>query len=156
MPHLSVFSPVDHLTLHEEGGRLVSLDWGWVPDGTETPLLTEARAQLEAYFDGRLTAFDLPLDPGGTAFQRRVWAAMSEIPWGQTQTYGDLAATLQSSPRAVGGACGRNPLPILIPCHRVLARDGQAGGYSGGWGLATKYELLRREGVPGLDPSRFQ
>lgn len=156
MPHLTVFSPLDHLTLHEEDGALVSLDWGWVPGGEATPLLAEAAGQMDAYFEGRLKAFDLPLAPAGSPFQCRVWRALAAIPFGRTRTYGDLAGELGTSPRPVGGACGRNPLPILIPCHRVLGQGGAPGGYSGAWGLTTKYELLRREGVRDLDPARFQ
>ena len=148
MPQLAVNSPIGPLTIAEEDGVIVSLDWGWPPAGSETALLREACAQLEQYFAGRRTRFELPLDPAGTAFQRRVWRALSEIPYGQTRSYGELAATLGTAPRPLGGACGRNPLPVLIPCHRVLAAHGGLGGYSGIDGIDTKLFLLRLEGAP--------
>jgi len=107
-------------------------------------LLAEAARQIEAYLAGRLTMFSLPLDPRGSGFQRKVWSAMCAIPYGETATYGTIAAELRSSPRAVGGACGRNPIPLVIPCHRVVAATG-LGGYSGGEGLATKRWLLALE-----------
>jgi methylated-DNA-[protein]-cysteine S-methyltransferase len=148
MPQLSMHSPVGDLTLTEEGGALVAIDWGWSPIQAETPLLHRAKAQLEEYFDGTRRSFDLLLAPAGTAFQKSVWRAMQAIPAGSTRTYGDLAADLRSAPRAVGQACGRNPLPIVIPCHRVLGSNGAIGGYSGEGGLDTKRDLLRLEGVP--------
>jgi len=86
---------------------------------------------------------DLPLEPPGTAFQKAVWALLTEIPYGKTVTYGDLARRLSSSPRAVGGAVGRNPISILIPCHRVVGADGSLTGYAGG--LAAKKLLLALE-----------
>lgn len=145
MPHLSFNSPLGALTLHEDDGALVALDWGRAPGGTATPLLEKAKTQVEAYFAGRLQKFDLPLQPAGTDFQRSVWRLMSAIPLGQTRSYGDLARDLKSAPRAVGGACGKNPLPLLIPCHRVLGSRGSIGGYSGGGGLDTKRWLLEHE-----------
>jgi len=147
MPHLSIPSPLGDLTLFEEEGALVALDWGWVIDGTETPLLLRAQQQLADYFDGRLTAFSLPFRPAGTLFQQKVWQSLLAIPHGQVTTYGALADSVRSAPRAVGGACGRNPLPILIPCHRVVAADGSLGGYSGLDGISTKQFLLRLEGL---------
>jgi methylated-DNA-[protein]-cysteine S-methyltransferase len=84
--------------------------------------------------------------PAGSVFEQRVWAAMQQIPYGKTQCYGELAAMIGSAARAVGGACGRNPIPIVIPCHRVLAKAG-LGGYSGQGGLATKQTLLSLEGA---------
>jgi len=147
MPQLAINSPIGPLTLFEEDGRIISLDWGWPPDSVETPLLLRARDQLEEYFAGTRTRFELPLDPPGTPFQRRVWRALSEIPHGETRTYGQLAESLGTGPRALGGACGRNPIPVLIPCHRVLAGNGGLGGYSGIDGIDTKIFLLRLEGV---------
>jgi len=147
MPQFAINSPIGPLTLAEEDGRIVSLDWGWPPNSVETPLLREAADQLEQYFAGTRTRFELPLDPPGTPFQRRVWRTLSEIPFGQTRSYGDLAARLGTAPRPLGGACGRNPLPVLIPCHRVLAADGRLGGYSGIDGIETKVFLLRLEGI---------
>lgn len=146
MPQLAFNSPIGPLTLSEEDGVIVSLDWGWPPDSEETPLLLRARDQLEEYFDGRRRAFDLPLAPFGTAFQKRVWQALAAIPFGATRTYGDVAAELGTAARALGSACGRNPIPIIIPCHRVLATNGGLGGYSGMDGVETKQFLLRLEG----------
>ena len=116
------------------------------PPATAAALLAEAAAQLDAYFAGKLTRFDLPLAPSGSPFETRVWTAMQAIPYGETRVYGDLAELVGSAPRAVGRACGSNPIPIVIPCHRVLAKTG-LGGYSGAGGLATKRHLLALEGV---------
>lgn len=150
MPFISVNSPVGPLTIFADDDAIVAIDWGWPPETDEppTPLLERARDQLEAYFEGRLTRFDLPLSPHGTAFQRKVWAAIADIPFGKVRTYGDLARDLGTAPRPLGGACGRNPIPIVIPCHRVLGMNGSLGGYSGMDGIETKEALLRHEGVP--------
>jgi methylated-DNA-[protein]-cysteine S-methyltransferase len=107
-------------------------------------LLLAAEKQLEAFFAGRLHKFDLPLAPAVTHFQARLREAMTAIPYGHTATYAGLAREIGSSPRAVGTGCGRNPIPIIIPCHRVLASTG-IGGYSGGEGLQTKRGLLAIE-----------
>ncbi len=147
MPQLSLHSPVGDLTLSEEAGAIVALDWGWARDQAETPLLRRGKHQLERYFDGDGHPFDLPLAPAGTPFQQAVWQAMTEIPAGQTRSYGDLAAAVGSAARAVGGACGANPIPIIVSCHRVLAAGGALGGYSGEGGLETKVALLRLEGA---------
>jgi methylated-DNA-[protein]-cysteine S-methyltransferase len=146
MPSLSIPSPVGHLTIDESDGAIVAIRWSQVPAGNGSPLLAEAARQLGAYFDGGLHRFDLPLAPAGTSFETRVWLAMQTIPYGETRCYGDLAHATDSGPRAVGRACGRNPIPIVIPCHRVLARGG-LGGYSGGAGLPTKQRLLALEGA---------
>jgi len=150
MAYLSVPSPIGDLTLFEEDGKLISLDWGAVEGGEETPLLLEAARQLDAYFDGTLKEFTLPLDPAGTAFQKKVWAAMEKIPYGAVRRYGDVAEELASGPRAVGGACGKNPIPVIIPCHRIIASDGTLGGYSGQDGIDTKRFLLTLEGIEGV------
>ena len=144
MPQLSLHSPVGDLSVSEDQGAIVALDWGWGRDQSPTPLLREALKQLNAYFDGKLTAFDLPIRPFGTTFQTRVWQQMLKIPFGQTRTYGALAAKLRSGARPVGTACGRNPIPIIIPCHRVIAAHG-LGGYSGDGGTAAKVALLTLE-----------
>lgn len=141
----SLMTPVGDLTLFEADDALCVVEWGTGPQGTETPLLKEAKAQLSAYFKGQLTEFDLPLDPMGTDHQKQVWAIMQTIPYGQSFTYGQIATLIGSSPRAVGGACGRNPLPILIPCHRVMGQSGKLTGYSGGEGLDTKQRLITLE-----------
>ncbi|MDW8392488.1 MAG: methylated-DNA--[protein]-cysteine S-methyltransferase [Oscillochloridaceae bacterium] len=149
MPQLALTTPLGEITLAEEAGAIVALDWGGGRDrSTPTPLLARAARQLQAYFDGEDVAFDdIPLAPPGTPFQRRVWEALRAIPRGATRGYGDLARTLATSARAVGGACARNPIPILIPCHRVVSADGSLAGYSGGEGAKTKRFLLALEGA---------
>lgn len=146
MPQLSALTPLGELTLSEEDGAIVALDWGRGRDQAATPLLVRAAAALRAYFDGAADPFaGLPLAPVGTPFQRRVWAALRAIPRGRTRSYGALARELGSAPRAVGAACAANPIPILIPCHRVVTARGGLGGYSGGAGVATKRYLLGLE-----------
>lgn len=147
MPWASMHSPVEDLTISEEDGHIVSLDWGWAPGGKTTPVLGEAIRQLNAYFDGQLATFDLPLAPVGTDHQTRVWSIMRRIGFGETLTYGEIARQTGGGARAVGTACGRNPIPVIIPCHRVVAAGNRPGGYSGGLGLETKAALLRLEGA---------
>jgi methylated-DNA-[protein]-cysteine S-methyltransferase len=144
VPQLSLHSPFGDISVSEQDGAIVAVDWGWGRDQQETRLLARTRDQLFAYFDRELIAFDLPLAPAGTEFQRRVWAALQRIPYGQTRSYGALAVELGSAARAVGQANAANPIPIVIPCHRVVASSG-IGGYSGGDGLATKRALLALE-----------
>jgi methylated-DNA-[protein]-cysteine S-methyltransferase len=139
-------TPAGKICLRQEGDAIVALDWAEGPECSPTPLLRRARAEIDAYFAGARQEFDLPLAPRGTDFQRRVWRELAAIPKGRVLTYGQIAARLASGPRAIGGACGANPIPIIIPCHRVLARSG-LGGYSGAGGLATKTWLLAFEGV---------
>ena len=109
------------------------------------PLLSAATVQLTEYFDGRRQAFDLPLSPQGTSFQQAVWELMEQIPYGETRTYGELAARLgnPNKARAVGGAANKNPLPLVIPCHRVMGTGGKLTGFAGG--LETKQFLLTLE-----------
>ncbi len=148
-------SPVGRLALEAEGDALSCVRWADRGEraspgqGTRQlpPILKQASRELERYFAGRLRTFDLKLAARGTDFQKRVWQMMSDIPYGGTATYGGLAMALGSGPRAVGMACGRNPLPIVVPCHRVLGAGGSEGGYSGGQGLKTKHKLLALEGV---------
>lgn len=147
MPHASLNSSFGTLTVFEEEGALTAVEWGRAPEGATTALLEEAVEQLEAYFDGRLRDFSLPLHEDGSAFQGRVRAQLCGIPYGEVRTYGALAVALETSPRAVARACAANPLPILVPCHRVVAAHGRLGGYSGGDGQETKQALLRLEGV---------
>lgn len=136
-------SPIGPLTLTEEDGALIRLDFGKKGQaGPETTLLAEAKKQLEQYFSGTLRSFTLPLRPEGTPFQQKVWAALLQIPWGETRTYGQVAAMIgqPKACRAVGMANNRNPLPIFIPCHRVIGANGQLTGYAGG--LSAKEHLL--------------
>jgi methylated-DNA-[protein]-cysteine S-methyltransferase len=152
-----VASPVGPLTLVAEDAGLVGLymhDQRHRPDldlagagGSEgaAAVLAAAAAQLEAYFAGELTTFDLPLAPHGTAFQQRVWSALRDIPYGETESYGALAQRIGSpgASRAVGLANGRNPIGIVVPCHRVVGADGSLTGYGGG--LPRKRFLLDLE-----------
>ena len=138
------------MTLTETDGSVTSLEWRWSKTQEESGLLSIVRDQLADYFDGDLTDFSLPLAPLGTPFQHRVWRARSDIPYGEVCSYGELAKRLRTGPRAVGMACARNPLPVLIPCHRVVGANGALTGYTGGDGLATKDFLLNLEGVETL------
>jgi len=138
-------SPVGALRIvaDDEGIREIWFVADQVEPGVPAdPLLRRARSQLEEYFAGRRTTFDLPLAPAGSSFQRRVWRALLEIPYGQTESYGELAARLGlvNGARAVGAANGQNPLPIVVPCHRVIGANGRLVGYGGG--LERKQVLL--------------
>ena len=139
-----VRSPVGILGLIEERNRITRLVWKGENSGFRSVVLKQAVAQMEAYFAGDLDQFDLPLATVGTPFQQQVYAAMLAIPMGQTRTYGDIAAKLGVPAHPVGQACGSNPIPIIIPCHRVVASDG-IGGYSGAGGVEMKIRLLRHE-----------
>ena len=144
---LTLDSPVGCLALRARDDDIVALDW--VDEMTprpNIPVLNEAARQLDAYFAGTLTAFDLPLKPDGTLHQKKVWDDMMTIPYGGLRSYGDMAMAIGSSARAVGTACGKNPVPIIVPCHRVIATGGGMGGYSGRGGLETKRALLILEG----------
>lgn len=144
---ITVASPVGPLVVREADGRIVSLRWGKSAAERETPLLAAAAQQLNAYFYCGLRAFDLPLAPEGSGFEQAVWREMLHIPYGATRTYGEIARETGGTARAVGGACGSNPIPVIIPCHRVLAAGGSIGGYSGGGGIDTKTFLLTLEGA---------
>ncbi len=152
MPQLSLHTPLGEVTISEDGGAIVALDWGRGRDQEATALLRDACDQLQDYFDGKRLSFNLPLAPEGSNFQKRVWAALCAIPPGETRSYADIARTIGSGPRAVGGANGANPIPLFIPCHRVIAADGSLGGYSGGDGPATKRYLLDHESRALLSP----
>lgn len=153
MSYVVLESPLGPLTVFEEDGAIVALEYGRAPKrrslsgGHAGPLLKEVAAQLEGYFAGKLQQFDLPLAPEGTPFQKSVWRRIAQIPRGAVRTYGELAEALNSAPRAVGQACGANPIPIIVPCHRVVGGAGRVGGYSGGEGAQTKRFLLAREGA---------
>ena len=118
------------------------------PADGSSPILETAAEQLESYFAGERTSFDLPLDLEGSEFQRRCWLALATIPYGQTVSYGEQARRLGYGPekaRAVGAANGQNPLPLVLPCHRVIGANGSLTGYAGG--LERKVRLLTLEGV---------
>lgn len=144
-------SPLGMVSVDSQAGAIVRLYWGVkAHQGHDrSPELIEAQQQLIAYFEGHLTVFDLPLSVKGSDFQRAVCDAMSAIPLGETRTYGDLAKGLDASAQAVGNACGGNPIPIIIPCHRVLGAT-SLGGFSGAGGVESKVWLLRHENAAGL------
>ena len=145
----TIQSPLGSLTLVEEDGALVQLSFdGYTvleSEEVDSPLLREAERQLASYFAGQLQVFSLPLCTRGTPFQEKVWCALQKIPYGETRTYGEQAAMngQPTAARAVGGANHRNPLAIIIPCHRVVAAHGGLGGYGGG--LDKKQWLLALE-----------
>ena len=118
-----------------------------------TPVLRRAADQLADYFAGRRQSFDLPLAEPATPFQARVRAAMLAIPFGETRSYGEIAKQVGGVPRAVGQACGANPVPVVVPCHRVLGAGGSIGGFSGGSGAPTKRKLLALEAGPLFAPA---
>ncbi len=148
MSRRTIASPFGPLTLQETGGVITRLTWGGAVQDDASVLLDEAALQLAAYFAGHRTAFDLPLafQPGLTGAVQR---AMVAIPFGETRTYGDLSKTVDAPAQAIGQACGANPVPILIPCHRVLSATG-LGGFSAPGGIETKVALLRHEGAASL------
>ena len=149
-----VQTPIDRLVVASDGSAIVGVwmanaepdDVSWADRRGADSLLDEARRQLVAYFAGRLRAFDLPLAPNGTEFQRRVWAELTKIPFGTTTSYAALARRVSNAAavRAVGAANGRNPIPIIVPCHRVVGSDGSLTGFGGG--LHRKRWLLEHEG----------
>ncbi len=148
MPKLTVHTNFGPLTLTQTGEAISALEWDG--DGVEdTPLLAEAAAQVRAYDQERLQVFDLPLAVAGSDFQRAVCAQISAIPFGETVTYGDISKALGVPAQAVGSACGGNPIPVIIPCHRVMGAKGLTG-FSGKGGVETKVALLRHEGAGGF------
>jgi methylated-DNA-[protein]-cysteine S-methyltransferase len=145
-------SPIGRLVLECDGDVLIGV---WLPNERRharndaddvAPVLKETASQLDEYFAGERTDFDVRMELDGTDFQREVWAELTRIPYGETISYGELARRVgrPSAPRAVGQANGRNPIPVIVPCHRVLASNG-IGGYGGG--LKVKRQLLAVEGV---------
>ena len=148
----TIDTPMGPMCLTEENGALERFFWGCGGMDT-TPLLSEAEHQLTEYFAGARRNFDLPLSPSGTAFQQKVWAALLSVPYGETRSYGDIARLIGNpgACRAVGMANNRNPLPILIPCHRVIGADGSLVGY--GSGLDRKIFLLELERRHRDDPA---
>lgn len=146
----SIESPLGPIALTSDGQHLTELKIGrHVAKPSTDPIIDTASAQLGEYFAGHRTDFDLPLKATGTAFQESIWKALQDIPFGQTTSYGELGQVVgrPGSARAVGGAVGANPLPIVIPCHRVLASDRRITGYSGGDGIPTKEKLLDLEKI---------
>jgi len=125
---------------------LQRLDWDDAADVGPPAFVALVRTQLDEYFAGTRRQFELPLDLSGTEFQRRAWLALAEIPYGETRSYADQARRLGTGPRAIGSANARNPVPIVLPCHRLIGADGSLTGYGGG--LELKERLLRLEGAP--------
>ncbi len=151
MNSCTIDSPLGPLQLLSDGGQLWAIHFpdqhNGAPDTLDDPVLQLARRQLQQYFAGTRHQFELPLAPRGTAFQRQVWQALRHIPYGQLRSYRDIALALgrPTASRAVGAANGRNPLPIVVPCHRVIGSNGQLTGYAGG--LDLKHFLLDLEGA---------
>jgi len=151
-------TPIDRVIVASDGSAIVGVwmanadpeDATWSQHRGTDDLLTEARKELAAYFEGRLRQFRLPLAPNGTEFQRRVWNVLTTIPYGTTVSYADVARRVSNTAavRAVGAANGRNPIPIIVPCHRVIGSDGSLTGFGGG--LDRKRWLLQHENaLPG-------
>lgn len=155
-------SPIGRIEIVGNGEAIVSLSIerdGTLPDDElperSDPILDRAVEQLDEYFAGHRHDFDLPLSLAGTAFQLAVWEQLVALDWGEVVSYGELgmATGRATAGRAVGGAVGANPIPIIVPCHRVLGSDGRITGYSGGDGIPTKSWLLQHEGIAHSVPS---
>lgn len=155
MPNLefhTISSPVGQITLGATDSHLVSLDIdGQTPsvDHPEHPILTQAARELTQYFEGSRSTFGVPVRLSGTPFQEAIWRCLTGISYGETISYGELGrlAGFPGSARAVGGAVGANPIPIIVPCHRVLGVTKRITGYSGGQGIPTKEILLHLENI---------
>lgn len=145
MKTLSFETPLGMLCAVEENGALTALRFGAGEGGCETPLLVSVRAQILEYFDGQRRSFDLPLEAHGTDFQKSVWSALAQIPYGETRAYSQIAEAIGSprACRAVGMACNKNPIAIIVPCHRVIGAAGTLVGYE--YGLDAKKYLLSLE-----------
>lgn len=156
LEHFDIDSPVGRLRLIANNGGVAAILWAndmaaeefaaSVPH-KDNAVLWQTAAQLHEYFSGQRVTFDVPLNPKGTAFQCRVWAALRDIPFGQTRSYKQIAQAVgkPNAAQAVGGANARNPIPIITPCHRVIGKDGRMVGFSGG--MDTKVHLLKIEGA---------
>lgn len=151
MPASDLDTPVGRLRAVSDADALVRITWIPALDRLDAGMKADAVSretvrQLDAYFRGGLTCFDLPIRfLGGSEFERSVWEAMRDIPYGETWTYGMLADRVGGVARAVGGACGRNPIPVVVPCHRVVGASGRLVGFSGGEGVESKRLLLDME-----------
>ena len=137
---ISFVSLLGPITIFEEGGKIISLLFSYSEHSDSSPLLEKAKEEIEEYFQGKRKTFDLPLDAKGTEFQKRVWKELLDIRYGETLSYGEIGDRIGTKAyRAIGNACGKNPIPILIPCHRVVGKD-NIGGFS--LGLDLKRKLL--------------
>lgn len=145
----SLKTPIGPLSVTESDGAIVKVGWTWQGEQSST-LLDRAVAQLNAYFAKEISGFDLPLTVAGSQFQQDVCNEMLKIPLGETRTYGEIAKSLGCPAQPVGNACGGNPIPVIIPCHRVMGAGGKLTGFSGLGGVDTKVTLLIHEGAAGL------
>ena len=137
---ISFVSLLGPITIFEEGGKIISLLFSYSEHSDSSPLLEKAKEEIEEYFQRKRKTFDLPLDAKGTEFQKRVWKELLDIRYGETLSYGEIGDRIGTKAyRAIGNACGKNPIPILIPCHRVVGKD-NIGGFS--LGLDLKRKLL--------------
>lgn len=153
MNRFRFMTKIGALTIDEQDGKITALCFGAQEnEGCKTPLIEKAVLQIEEYLNGKRREFDLPLFPKGTDFEQKVWAALLTIPYGQTACYEDIAklAGCPKGSRAVGRANNKNPIAIIIPCHRVIGKDKSLTGYGGG--LDLKRRLLELEG---MDPTNF-
>ena len=143
---------IGKITIVENGVGIIRVNFGeQIPENTnvfETPLLKKANQELQEYFNGKRKSFDLPLVPQGTEFQQKVWKALQAIPYGETLSYKDIAINVDNSKasRAVGMANNRNPIPIIIPCHRVIGANGSLVGYGGGLNIKEKLLEIEKNG----------
>lgn len=148
-------TPIGAISIYVKNNAIVYVHMGQpvAPDYGHSPVVAEAIRQINEYVAGERQNFELPLNTGGTQFQREVWDIIAKIPFGQTLSYGEIAHALGKpmASRAVGGAVGSNPVALLIPCHRVMGASGRITGYSGGDGIPTKRWLLAHEGIASRD-----
>ncbi len=152
LSYFTYHMPLGRLTIGSNGQALTSIAFGeqLLPgEKRATELTNRAANQLQEYFAGKRHSFDLPLAPEGTDFQKRVWKAIEEVPYGQTRSYSDIARAVgnPTACRAVGGANNRNPLPIIIPCHRIIGTNGALVGYGGGAKIKSYLLKLERRGI---------
>jgi len=152
---ISFESPVGWVSVEATGEKITALNMSKHkgPEFGSSPVLREAKKQLQAYFAGKLTKFDLPVELHGTEFQKSVWKQIAKIPFGKTVSYADIANKIGKplASRAVGGAVGSNPVPLIVGCHRVMGASGRITGYSGGEGIPTKRWLLELEQIESVD-----
>lgn len=149
---ITLATPVGHIAVHISHQQVVRLNYAARKRQTASklsPLAARVKKQVESYFRSPVNGFELPVNVNGTAFQKRVWRMLQTIPAGKTLTYGDIARRLHTSARAVGNACRQNPVPLIIPCHRVVASQGIGGfgGETAGANIRRKLWLLHHEGI---------
>ena len=141
---ISFFTTIGPITIEEEGGSITSLLFSFSETSDYSPLLEKAKKEVEEYIRGERKEFDLPLSPKGTPFQKKVWRELINIQYGEKVSYGEIGERIGSKAyRAIGNACGKNPIPLIIPCHRVTGTNGSLTGYGGG--IARKVKLLELE-----------